>query len=141
MVLVGDSGVGKNNLFDRFTRNTFRMQTQPTIGLDFDAKSKVIDSKTVRAQIWDSRAGVLQSPRLPHYRGALGALLVYGVTERDTFRDLERLSLQELKLHVDDKIAVILVWDKADLRHLSTLWKRAALSPRNTASASSKRRR
>ena len=44
-----------------------------------------------------------------YYRGALGALLVYDVTERDTFRDLERLWLQELRLHADDKIAVILV--------------------------------
>ena len=122
VVLVGDSGVGKSNLFTRFTRNTFRMQTLPTIGLDFDAKNMVIDSKTVRTQIWDT-AGQERFKALAstYYRGALGALLVYDVTERDTFQDLERLWLQELRLHADDKIAVTLVGNNADLRHLRTV--------------------
>ncbi|XP_043224833.1 ras-related protein Rab-11B-like [Amphibalanus amphitrite] len=122
VVLVGDSGVGKSNLFSRFTRNTFRLQTLPTIGLDFDAKNMVIDSRTIRTQIWDT-AGQERFKALAstYYRGALGALLVYDVTERDTFRDLERLWLQELQLHACDEIAVILVGNKADLRHLRTV--------------------
>ena len=108
-------------MFTRFTRNTFRMQTLPTIGLDFDAKNKAIDSKTMRAQAWHSRAGALQGPRLHALLRRTGRPAVYDVTELDTFRDLERLSLQELRLHADDRIAVILDGNKADLRHLRTV--------------------
>ncbi|XP_037088655.1 ras-related protein Rab-11A-like [Pollicipes pollicipes] len=122
VVLAGDSGVGKSNLFTRFTRNTFQMQTLPTIGLDFDAKNMVIDSRTVRAQIWDT-AGQERFKALAstYYRGALGALLVYDVTERETFYSLERLWLRELRLHAGEDMTVILVGNKADLRHLRTV--------------------
>jgi len=122
VVIVGDSGVGKSNLFTRFTRNSFRLKTLPTIGLDFDAKNMVIDGRRVRAQIWDT-AGQERFKALAstYYRGALGALLVYDVTERNTFASVERLWLEELRLHASENMNVILVGNKSDLRHLRTV--------------------
>jgi Ras family len=39
LVLVGDSGVGKSNLFTRFTTGVFAPDTRATIGVDFATRS------------------------------------------------------------------------------------------------------
>jgi len=52
-----------------------------------------------------------------YYRGAVGALVVYDVTRRITFDNAERW-LRELRDHTDANIVVMLVGNKADLRHL-----------------------
>ncbi|XP_058772600.1 ras-related protein RABA1f-like [Vicia villosa] len=52
-----------------------------------------------------------------YYRGAVGALLVYDVTRHVTFENVERW-LKQLRDHTDDNIVVMLVGNKADLRHL-----------------------
>ncbi|KAK7827321.1 ras-related protein raba1f, partial [Quercus suber] len=52
-----------------------------------------------------------------YYRGAVGALLVYDVTRHITFENVERW-LKELRDHTDSNIVIMLVGNKADLRHL-----------------------
>nr|GMD31871.1 ras-related protein RABA1f [Ipomoea batatas]GMD35056.1 ras-related protein RABA1f [Ipomoea batatas]GMD38370.1 ras-related protein RABA1f [Ipomoea batatas] len=52
-----------------------------------------------------------------YYRGAVGALLVYDVTRHVTFENVERW-LKELRDHTDSSIVIMLVGNKADLRHL-----------------------
>ncbi|XP_073049528.1 ras-related protein YPT3-like [Primulina eburnea] len=52
-----------------------------------------------------------------YYRGAVGALLVYDVTRRPTFENVLRW-LKELRDHTDPNIAIILIGNKSDLRHL-----------------------
>lgn len=52
-----------------------------------------------------------------YYRGAVGALLVYDVTRNVTFQNVERW-LKELRDHTDANIVIMLVGNKADLRHL-----------------------
>jgi hypothetical protein len=56
VVLIGDSGVGKSNLLSRFTRNEFNLESKSTIGVEFATKSIVVESKKIRAQIWDTGA-------------------------------------------------------------------------------------
>ena len=54
VVLIGDSGVGKSNLLSRFTRNEFNLESKSTIGVEFATRSIQVDSKTIKAQIWDT---------------------------------------------------------------------------------------
>jgi hypothetical protein len=54
VVLVGDSGVGKSNLLSRFTKGEFYEETKSTIGVEFAVKSVSVESKTIKAQIWDT---------------------------------------------------------------------------------------
>src|SRR4051794_39805761 len=54
VVLIGDSGVGKSNLLSRFTRNQFNLESKSTIGVEFATRSIKCDSKTIKAQIWDT---------------------------------------------------------------------------------------
>ncbi|MCE0480626.1 Ras- protein RABA1f [Datura stramonium] len=121
VVLIGDSGVGKSNLLSRFTKNEFSQQSKSTIGVEFATRTIDVDDKIVKAQIWDT-AGQERYRAITsaYYRGAVGALLVYDITRHVTFQNVARW-LKELRDHTDQKIVVMLVGNKADLRHLRAI--------------------
>ncbi|KAF9580080.1 Ras- protein Rab-11B, partial [Lunasporangiospora selenospora] len=95
-VLIGDSGVGKSNLVSRFTRNEFNLESKSTIGVEFTTRSIQVDSKTIKAQIWDT---------------------VYDISKLQTYENVTRW-LKELRDHADTNIVIMLVGNKSDLRHL-----------------------
>ncbi|XP_044480193.1 ras-related protein Rab11C-like [Mangifera indica] len=118
IVLIGDSGVGKSNILSRFTRNEFCLQSKSTIGVEFATRTLQIEGKTVKAQIWDT-AGQERYRAITsaYYRGAVGALLVYDITKRQTFDNVQRW-LRELRDHADSNIVIMLAGNKCDLNHL-----------------------
>lgn len=77
-----------------------------------------IEGKTIKAQIWDT-AGQERYRAITsaYYRGAVGALLVYDITKRQTFENVNRW-LRELRDHADSNIVIMLAGNKSDLNHL-----------------------
>lgn len=77
-----------------------------------------VEGKTVKAQIWDT-AGQERYRAITsaYYRGAVGALLVYDITKRQTYENVQRW-LRELRDHADSNIVIMLAGNKADLNHL-----------------------
>jgi len=118
VVLIGDSGVGKSNLLSRFTRGEFYQDSKSTIGVEFATRSIDVDGKRVKSQIWDT-AGQERYRAITsaYYRGAVGALLVYDIAKHATYVNVTRW-LKELRDHADSNIVIMLVGNKADLRHL-----------------------
>ncbi|KAJ6700450.1 hypothetical protein OIU79_013479 [Salix purpurea] len=118
IVLIGDSGVGKSNILSRFTRNEFCLESKSTIGVEFATRTLQVDGKTVKAQIWDT-AGQERYRAITsaYYRGAVGALLVYDITKRQTFENVQRW-LRELRDHADSNIVIMMAGNKSDLNHL-----------------------
>lgn len=116
IVLAGDSGVGKSQLLTRYTNSTFEEGGKPTIGVEFATRiTEMDDQKKVKAQIWDT-AGQERYRAITnaYYRGALGAVLIYDVTEKTTF-DNVTVWLKELRAHANRDIVLILVGNKIDL--------------------------
>ncbi|XP_043691139.1 ras-related protein Rab2BV-like [Telopea speciosissima] len=126
IVLIGDSGVGKSNILSRFTRNEFCLDSKSTIGVEFATKTLQVDGKTVKAQIWDT-AGQERYRAITsaYYRGAVGALLVYDITKRQTFDNVQRW-LRELRDHADSNIVIMMAGNKSDLTHLRAVPERDA---------------
>ncbi|KAG6393805.1 hypothetical protein SASPL_144378 [Salvia splendens] len=118
LVVIGDSGVGKSNLLSRFARNEFCLDSKSTIGVEFATRSIRVDDKVIKAQIWDT-AGQERYRAITsaYYRGAVGALIVYDVTRQVTFESVERW-LKELRDYTDQSLVIMVVGNKADLRHL-----------------------
>ena len=54
VILIGDSGVGKTNIFLRYLNNDFEQKSLSTIGVDFGSRSYVIDGNLCKVQIWDT---------------------------------------------------------------------------------------
>ncbi|KAL5040140.1 hypothetical protein RTP6_007189 [Batrachochytrium dendrobatidis] len=111
---VGDSGVGKSCLLLRFTNNEY-MPTETTIGIEFGSQVVRVQDKRVKLQIWDTAGQEsFRSISRAYYRGAIGCLLVYDITRRDTFMHLMSW-LDDVHQHGNDKVMTILVANKCDL--------------------------
>ncbi|RAL46456.1 hypothetical protein DM860_004735 [Cuscuta australis] len=115
VVLIGDSAVGKSQLLARFSRNEFSLDSKATIGVEFQTRTMLIEHKSVKAQIWDTAGQErYRAVTSAYYRGAVGAMLVYDITKRQTFDHILRW-LEELRAHADKNIVIILVGNKTDL--------------------------
>lgn len=118
VVLIGDSAVGKSQLLARFARNEFSIDSKATIGVEFQTKTLVIDQKIVKAQIWDTAGQErYRAVTSAYYRGAVGAMLVYDMTKRQSFDHIARW-LDELRGHADKNIVIMLIGNKCDLASL-----------------------
>ncbi|PHT31270.1 hypothetical protein CQW23_27607 [Capsicum baccatum] len=115
VVLIGDSAVGKSQMLARFARNEFSLDSKATIGVEFQTRTLVIQHKSVKAQIWDTAGQErYRAVTSAYYRGAVGALLVYDITKRQTFDHIPRW-LEELRSHADKNIVIMLIGNKTDL--------------------------
>ncbi|KAG7535556.1 P-loop containing nucleoside triphosphate hydrolase [Arabidopsis thaliana x Arabidopsis arenosa] len=115
VVLIGDSAVGKSQILARYARDEFSLDSKATIGVEFQTRTLVIDHKSVKAQIWDTAGQErYRAVTSAYYRGAVGAMLVYDITRRQTFDHIPRW-LEELRAHADKNIVIILIGNKSDL--------------------------
>ena len=90
VILIGDSGAGKSCLLLRYTEDYFTPTFITTIGIDFKVRTQKVGEKTVKIQIWDT-AGQERYRTITgaYFRGAHATLLVYSVTDRDSFSHVE----------------------------------------------------
>lgn len=114
-IIVGDMAVGKSCILLQFTDNKFRHQHELTIGVEFGAKTVDIDNKLIKIQIWDTAGQeAFQAITRTYYKGAVGALLVYDITRKETFLHAVKW-LEEVRNNSSKNIVVILVGNKKDL--------------------------
>ena len=107
--------MGKSCILLQFTDNKFREKHEITIGVEFESKTIEIDGKLVKIQIWDTAGHeAFQSITRTYYKGAVGALLVYDITRKETFNHLVKW-LSEVKENASKEITIILIGNKNDL--------------------------
>jgi len=123
IILIGDTGVGKTNIMTKFTRNEFTTDAKSTIGVEFAVRTLIINNHIIRIQIWDT-AGQERYRSITHayYRGCSGVLIVYDITKKSTFDNLD-IWLTECKKYINPSnktiaTPMILVGNKVDLIHL-----------------------
>ena len=114
-IIVGDMAVGKSCLLLQFTDHKFRHQHELTIGVEFGGKTIEVKNKNVKIQIWDTAGQeAFQAITRTYYKGAIGALLVYDITRKETFDHINKW-LNEVKLNGSKDICCILIGNKKDL--------------------------
>jgi len=115
VVLLGDTGVGKSSLAQRFVTNSFKAFNESTIGASFLSNMIVIDGKPVKLQIWDTAGQEKYHSLAPmYYRGAGAAILVYDQTQPASFEKLKEW-VAELRLQGPEHIVISVAANKADL--------------------------
>ena len=115
VILIGDSGVGKTNIMSKFLKNQFMEESKATIGVEFGSKLFNHEGHKIKAQIWDT-AGQEKYKAITgaYYKGSKGALVVYDITQKKTFENIEKW-INDLKAAGDPKITIILIGNKNDL--------------------------
>nr|CAG8438087.1 11685_t:CDS:2 [Entrophospora candida] len=105
LLLIGDSGVGKSCLLLRFSDDSFTPSFITTIGIDFKIRTIELDGKRIKLQIWDTAGQErFRTITTAYYRGAMGILLVYDVTDERSFN----------KQHASEGVNKILIGNKCD---------------------------
>ncbi|KAM6136031.1 ras-related protein Rab-28 isoform 3-T3 [Phoenicopterus ruber ruber] len=91
LVVLGDGTTGKTSLATRFAQETFGKQYKQTIGLDFFLKRIILPGNlNVTLQVWDVGGQTIGGKMLDKYiYGAQGILLVYDITNGQSFENLE----------------------------------------------------
>ena len=87
----------------------------PTIGVDFKLKTLEINGKKVKLQIWDT-AGQERFKNITasYYRGGNGVLVVYDITDRESFENLNSW-LIEIEKNANKNVFKLLIGNKCDL--------------------------
>ncbi|KAI0003710.1 ras family-domain-containing protein [Russula compacta] len=113
-IIIGEAGTGKSCLLHHFTHNTFKAHSQHTIGVEFSSRTVKLGEKRIKLQLWDTAGQErFRSVTRSYYRGAAGALLVYDITNRESFVNLSRW-LEDARALASPHLVVVLVGNKSD---------------------------
>ncbi|XP_042483396.1 ras-related protein RABD1-like isoform X1 [Macadamia integrifolia] len=126
LLLIGDSSVGKSCLLLRFADDSYVDSYISTIGVDFlgtflfrfllqKIRTVEQDGKTIKLQIWDTAGQErFRTITSSYYRGAHGIIIVYDVTEMESFNNVKQW-LNEIDRYANDSVCKLLVGNKCDL--------------------------
>jgi len=124
IVVVGNGGVGKSSMIQRFATGVFTKDYKKTIGVDFLEKSLKLAGLEVRLMLWDTAGQEeFHSITRAYYRGAQGCVIVYSCSDNDSFKTVE-----DWKQRVQNEcgeIPMVLVHNKNDLDEREQRVKRA----------------
>ncbi|THU56919.1 hypothetical protein C4D60_Mb11t22280 [Musa balbisiana] len=115
LVLLGDGRVGKTSLVLRYVNNVFSEKQEATVQAFYLKKHLVIEGVPVTLSIWDT-AGQERFHALGpiYYRDADAALLVYDITDNDTFLRVRKW-VKELQQMASKDIVMAIAANKSDL--------------------------
>lgn len=117
IVLIGDTSVGKTNILTKYLSDEFDPESKATVGVEFGTKNFKIENNIVKVQIWDTAGQErYRSITNAYYKGAKGSLLIYDITNKKSFENLEKW-ISDIKTNGDDNISIILVGNKSDLEN------------------------
>jgi small GTP-binding protein len=117
LLVIGDSTVGKTSILHRYTEQKFTPSHLATVGIDYFTKDERINNKIIRVKIWDT-AGQERYKSLTNafFRNAQGIILVYDVTNMDSFESLKDW-IQSIKDNIGENTEMkkIIIGNKTDL--------------------------
>ena len=101
VVLLGESGVGKTCIIARFINNTFEENLISTTGASYAGKTMTFDEyegKSIKFEIWDT-AGQEKYRSLTKifYKDAGAAILVYDITRKESFEEIQKYWINQIK--------------------------------------------
>ena len=115
VVVVGSSGVGKTAVVRQLIDGKFNEEGQPTIGVEFKTYSLTADGDNIKLQIWDTAGQErFRSVSKAYFRNAVGAILVYDITNRASFEELNAW-INDLNTLAAPNASIVLIGNKSDL--------------------------
>lgn len=115
LLLIGDTGSGKSSLLSRHCDDEFKSTYISTIGVDFKIKTILKNDKMVKMQIWDTAGQErFRTITTSYYRGADGVLIVFDITDRQSFDSLKSWHEECMRFCKKDS-KIIIIGNKLDL--------------------------
>lgn len=109
IVMIGDCGVGKTCVVQRFKSGTYVERHGNTIGVDFAMRTLTIGKKRVKLQIWDTAGQErFRTITQSYYRSAHGVIMAYDITKKCTFLHLPQW-VEEVRNCTASDVPVLLI--------------------------------
>jgi len=126
ILTIGESGVGKTCILLRYTDNKFIKHHLTTIGIDYKTKDVNINGKSIKLKIWDT-AGQERFRNITqqYYKGADGIVLVFDLTDRNSFEKIREWMRQIQSYTQRESIAIVLLGNKCDAENKAVSAKEA----------------
>ena len=116
VLLLGDTTVGKTCFLMKYTDKTFQDIHMATIGLDYRLKSmKLKSGKNIKLQIWDT-AGQdrFRAITKNYYKGSHGIILIYDVTNVQTFENVKQW-VSQIREEASANVIIYIAGNKIDM--------------------------
>ena len=115
---IGDTMVGKTSLVMRYADDDFNENVLATIGIDFKIKTIDLHGKRVKLQIWDTAGQErFRTITSAYYRGADGIIMVYDVTNSESFENVKNW-LKEVEDHASEDTCKLMIGNKNDCTNI-----------------------
>ena len=116
ITLIGDSGVGKTCIINRYAQNEFTENTDSTLGVGYKKKAFEFNGKTYQLDLWDT-AGQEQYRSLGKhfYKDSFIVILVYDITSRESFDNLKSVWIEDVINFGEKNKVLAIVGSKKDL--------------------------
>ena len=117
VVLIGESGVGKTSIISQFIDKVFENDPQSTIGGTFSTKKiQCGNGKLLNLEIWDTAGQErYRSVTKMFYKDANAALLIYDITNKISFEEIQKYWIVQVKESAPENIILAIVGNKLDL--------------------------
>ncbi|OMJ77280.1 hypothetical protein SteCoe_23148 [Stentor coeruleus] len=127
VILLGDGGVGKSSMIQKYVYNKFSIHTSPTIGVVNTTKIVTVDDQKILLNIWDTAGQEKYRSMLSSFfKGCRAAILVYDITNDHSFKSLDYW-LKQVKDMSGDSVKFLLIGNKADLESSRTVTQKVGL--------------
>ena len=115
IILIGNSGVGKTCISQRYISNSYSSREGITVGASYFQKKLELNGKTMQLDIWDT-AGQEKYRAMSRmfYKDAYIVLLIYDITDKQSFKDLKNFWIEELKQSGENYTVLAIVGNKSD---------------------------
>ncbi|XP_033339078.1 uncharacterized protein LOC117227706 [Megalopta genalis] len=115
VVALGFQGVGKTSIICRYINKTLSERSHPTIGACYHTCYLTVENTRIVLKVWDTAGQEKFRSMAPmYYRSANAAMLVFDLTQYDTFTAMKEW-VTELHKHVENSIVLVVIGNKSDL--------------------------
>ena len=116
VTLIGDSGVGKTNIMSNYLDNKFIKDSKPTVGVEFYIKTFKLEGHLFKIQFWDAGGQQRYRSIISSYlKGCKGAIVVYDITNRNSFDKVDYW-IKNLKDLSGEDSHIVIMGNKCDLK-------------------------
>lgn len=114
IVIVGDSGVGKSNILNRYVNNKYEEDNVATVGVELCKKLYMVNNTEIKLQIWDT-AGQERFYSIPqtYFKGAKGAIIVYDISNKESYKHIDNW-IKIIYENCGTTITIIVCGNKSD---------------------------
>ena len=115
-VLIGETAVGKTSIITQYINNEFNLDVKSSVGVDSLIKEIEIENTKIKFELWDTPGQeIYTSANKIFMKNTDIALIVYDITNKKSFENLNEFYEELIKMNERDKMIIGIAANKSDL--------------------------